>query len=113
MTYRSPFHFKIKPEWEEAIKEGKKRFDIRVNIKPFADVNKGDIIKYSSTKVQVKRIYAYPGIADLLAHEDYKEIVPEAKDNKEAMAKLLDELHHNEPPHGILAFEIDLYKEKD
>jgi ASC-1-like (ASCH) protein len=113
MTYKAPLHFRIKPEWEEAIKEGKKRFDVRINAKPYADVNKGDIIKYSSIKVQVKRIYAYPGVADLLSHEDYKKIVPEAKDNKEAMAKLLVELHHNEPPHGILAFEIEPYVEKD
>lgn len=113
MTYKAPFHFKIKPEWEEAIRDGKKQLDIRINVKPYADVNKGDVIKYSSTKVQVKRIYAYPGIADLLAHEDFKKIVPEAKDIKEAMAKLLEELHHNEPPHGILAFQIEPYKEKD
>lgn len=113
MTYKAPFHFKIRPEWEEAIRDGKKKLDIRVNVKPYADVNKGDVIKYSSTKVQVKKIYAYPGIADLLAHEDFKKIVPEAKDTKEAMEKLLEELHHNEPPHGILAFYVEPYMEKD
>ena len=61
MTSRAPLHFEIKPEWEEAIREGHKTIDVRVNAKPFADVEKEDIIRYSSTKVKVKKIRAYPG----------------------------------------------------
>jgi ASC-1-like (ASCH) protein len=113
MTFRAQFHFDIKPLWEEAIREGKKTIDVRVNAQPYADVNKGDIIRYRSTKVKVKKIFAYPGLADLLAHEDYKKIVPEAKNHQEALSCLLEEIHHNEPPHGILAFEIEHFEEKD
>lgn len=113
MTFRAEFHFDIKPKWEEEIKEGKKSMDVRVNAQPYADVNKGDIIRYRSTYVRVKRIFAYPGLADLLAHEDYKRIVPEAKNNQEALSLLLEEIHHNEPPHGVLAFEIEPLKEED
>jgi aspartyl-tRNA synthetase len=43
----------------------------------------------------------------LLAHEDRRKIVPEAKDNQEALQKLLEAIPHNEPPHGVLAFEIE------
>lgn len=113
MTFRAQFHFDIRSQWEEAIREGKKTIDVRINAQPYADVNKGDIIRYRSTKVEVKKIFAYPGLADLLAHEDYKKIVPEAKSHQEALSYLLEEIHHNEPPHGILAFEVEPLKEKD
>lgn len=43
----------------------------------------------------------------MLAHEDRRKIVPEAKDNQEALQKLLETIPHNEPPHGVLAFEIE------
>jgi ASC-1-like (ASCH) protein len=107
MTSKAPLHFEIKPEWEEAIREGRKTIDVRVNAKPYADVEKEDIIRYKSTKVKVKKIRAYPGLSDLLAHEDRRKIVPEAKDNQEALQKLLEAIPHNEPPHGVLAFEIE------
>jgi len=107
MTFRAKFRFDIKPEWEEAIREGLKTIDVRINIRPYADVNKGDIIRYRSAKVKVKKIYAYPGLSDLLAHEDYKRIVPDAKSHQEALQKLLEDILHIEPPHGILAFEIE------
>jgi ASC-1-like (ASCH) protein len=113
MTFRAQFHFDIKPQWEVAIKEGKKTMDVRVNAPPYADVNKGDIIRYRSIKVKVKKIYAYPGLSDLLAHEDYRKIVPEAKNHEEALSYLLKEIHHNEPPHGVLAFEVEYLEEKD
>lgn len=107
MTFRASFHFDTKPEWEEAIREGLKTIDVRVNTHPYADVNKGDIIRYRSTKITVKKIRAYPGLNDLLAYEDYRKVVPEAKSHQEALQSLLEEIQHIEPPHGILAFEIE------
>lgn len=107
MTFRAAFHFDIKPEWEEAIREGRKIIDVRVNAQPYADVNKGDIIHYRSAKVKVKKIRAYPGLNDMLAYEDYTKVVPEAKSHQEALQRLLEEIPHIEPPHGVLAFEIE------
>ncbi|TAN35273.1 hypothetical protein EPN27_04115 [Patescibacteria group bacterium] len=107
MTFRASFHFDLKPELEKDIREGRKTIDIRINVQPYADVNKGDIIQYRSAKVKVTRIRAYPGLSDLLAHEDYRKIVPEAKSHQEALQRLLEEITHMEPPHGILAFEIE------
>jgi len=110
MTSKAPLHFTIKSKWEDAIREGLKTIDIRVNAKPYADVEKGDIIQYSSTKVMVKKIRAYPGLSDLLAHEDFRKVAPEAKTYQEALKKLLETIPHNEPPHGVLAFEIEKVK---
>lgn len=107
MTFKAPLHFSIKPQWEEAIREGHKTIDVRVNAKSYADVETEDVIRYSSTKVRVKKIRAYSGLSDLLAHEDYKKIVPEAKSTQEALQKLLEAIPHNAPPHGVLAFEIE------
>ncbi len=107
MTFRASFHFDVKPEWEKDIREGRKTIDVRINAQPYADVNKGDIIQYRSAKVKVKKIRAYPGLSDLLAHEDYRKVVPAAKTHQEALQRLLEEIIHMEPPHGILAFEIE------
>lgn len=107
MTFKASFHFDIKPEWEEAIREGRKNIDIRINSEPYADVKKGDIIRYRSTKVRVKKIRAYPGLSDLLAHEDYGKVVPEAKSHQEALQRLIEVIPHMAPPHGILAFEVE------
>lgn len=109
MTFRASFHFDIKPEWEEAIREGRKTIDVRINAPPYADVNKGDIIHYRSTKVKVKKIRAYPGLTDLLAYEDFRKVAPEAKSHNEALRRLLEEIPHIEP-HGILAFETEVIK---
>jgi len=107
MTFKASFHFEVKPEWEKDIREGRKTIDVRSNVQPYAEVNKGDIIQYRSAKVKVKKIRAYPGLSDMLAHEDYRKIVPEAKNHQEALRRLLEEITHMEPPHGILAFEIE------
>jgi len=104
---RAEFHFQMRPEWEKAIKEGLKTLDIRDNIAPYADAKKGDTIRYRSTLVIVKRITAYPGVRDAVASEDYRKIAPDAKDQEDALNKILDELHHKMPPHGVLVFEIE------
>lgn len=108
MTFRASFHFDIKPAWEDAVREGLKTIDVRINAQPFADVNKGDLIRYHSIVVKVKGIHAYPSLSDLLAHEDYKKVVPEARNHQEALQVLLGEIGHIEPVHGVLAFEIEI-----
>ncbi len=110
MTFRASFHFDISPEWEEAIKKGKKTIDVRVNINPYADVKKGDLIRYGSTEVVVRKIRAYPGISDLLAYEGYEKVVPGAANLQEALKTLLEIFHSKERPHGMLAFEIETVK---
>lgn len=107
MGTKAAFRFKMKPEWKKAIKDGRKKVDVRINIQPYADVKKGDIICYHGLDVKVKRINAYPGLNDLLQVEGYKNVVPEAKDINEAIDALLPEVHQIERPHGILAFEIE------
>lgn len=112
MTFRASFHFDMPPKWEEAIKEGRKTIDVRINIQPYADVNKGDIIRYNSTEVVVKKIRPYPSLSDLLAYEDFRKVVPDSKNLGEAHKRLIEEFHHDEPPHGLLAIEIEPLKKR-
>ncbi|MEW6116726.1 MAG: hypothetical protein AB1553_07490 [Nitrospirota bacterium] len=107
MTAKISFHFNIEPEWEAAIREGKKNIDVRENAESYADVRKGDTIRYRSLEVIVKHIRAYPGLVDLIHHEDYRRIVPGAKSADEVLKKLLSIGLHEEPPHGVLAFEVE------
>ncbi len=110
MTSKISFHFVIKPEWESAIRDGRKTIDVRVNAEKYAEVKKGDDIYYSSTEVRVKGIRAYPGLEDLLYHEDYRKVVPGAKTADEALHALRSVGFHGESPHGVLAFEIEFIK---
>ncbi|MEW6584978.1 MAG: ASCH domain-containing protein [Nitrospirota bacterium] len=104
------FRLDIKPEWEKAIQQGLKTIDVRENVQPYADVNKGDVIHYRSAKVKVTGIRAYAGLNDLFTYEKYKKIVPEAKDKNEAIRKMMEVAPHVDQAHGILAFEIELLK---
>ncbi len=109
MLSKALFHIDIKPEWEAAIRDGKKTVDARVNIQPYADVKKGDMVRYSSIHARVKRIIGYYGLNDLLQHEGFKNVVPEAKDINEAIRILEMDLHMHdvERSHGFLALEIE------
>jgi len=113
MTFRASFHFDLDPRWEEAVRRGRKTIDVRVNIDPYADVKKGDLIRYGSTEVVVRKIRAYPGISDLLAYEGYENVVPDAADFQEALKTLVGIFHSKGPPHGVLAFEIEPVEERD
>ncbi|MBZ0158200.1 MAG: ASCH domain-containing protein [Alphaproteobacteria bacterium] len=110
MTFKVSFRFAIKPEWENAIREGRKTIDVRFNAEKFSEVKIGDSIHYGSTEVRVTSIRAYPGVSDLLAHEDWRKIVPEAKDHQQAFDTLVSLLRHNAPPHGILALVVEVVK---
>jgi len=63
-----------------------------MNVQPYSDVNKGDIIQYRSIKAKVAKIRAYPKISNPLAHEDYRKIVLSAKTCQEALKSLLEKI---------------------
>ena len=107
MTFRANFRFDLDHELEEAVREGRKTIDVRVNIQPFADVNKGDIISYHHTEVKVSHIRTYPGLGDLVAYEDYRKIIPGAKDRNDALRTLRKGILVKNPPHGVLAIELE------
>ncbi|MEW5746272.1 MAG: ASCH domain-containing protein [Nitrospirota bacterium] len=110
MIVKKSFRFVLKPEWETAVREGRKTIDVRPNAERYADVKVGDTIHYASTEVTVTGIRAYNGLTDLVHHEDYRNAVPEAKSADEALRKLHGVGLHDIPPHGVLAFEVAFVK---
>jgi ASC-1-like (ASCH) protein len=107
MVFKGTFHFDLDHELEEAVRQGRKTIDVRVSIEPFADVKKGDTISYHHTQVKVSHIRAYAGLGDLLAHEDFRKIIPAAKDRNDALRTLLEGILQKNPPHGVLAIEFE------
>jgi ASC-1-like (ASCH) protein len=101
------FRFDLPHDLEEAVREGKKTIDVRVNIQPFADVKKGDTVAYHHTEVTVKRIHGYAGLGDLVAYEDHTRIIPGARDKNEALQRLMEEILDRKPDHGVLAIEFE------
>jgi ASC-1-like (ASCH) protein len=100
------FRFDLDPEFEEAVREGAKTIDVRVNIAPYADVNKGDIIRYRSAEVRVRAIRAYPCLHDVVSYEDFRKIVPDASNPNEAHQRLMEVFPGDEASHNMLVFEI-------
>jgi len=85
-------HLSIRPEWEDAIRDGRKRLDARLVADDIADVKVGSVIRYPGARVRVTHMRFYPGFEDLLAHEDWRRIDPDASDADE-LRRLLKEGH--------------------
>lgn len=73
-------HLSTRPEWEDAIRSGRKNIDARLVADDIADVKVGAIIRYPGARVRVTHMRFYPGFDDLLAHEDWRRIDPDAAD---------------------------------
>lgn len=106
MASRAKFRFDLPHDLAEAVREGRKTIDVRVNIQPYADVKKGDVLSYRDAEVVVRRIQGYRSLGDAVAYEDYTRIVPGSKDRNEALARLREYILEDSPPHGLLAIEF-------
>jgi ASC-1-like (ASCH) protein len=85
-------HLSIRPQWEDAIRGGRKTVDARPVADDVADVRVGTIIRYPGAQVRVTHVRFYPGMIDLLAHEDWRRIDPDAADVEE-LRRVLEEGH--------------------
>lgn len=85
-------HLSMRPQWEDAIRSGRKTIDARPVADDIADVRVGAVIRYPGARVRVTHMRFYSGMGDLLAHEDWRRIDPEAVDQQE-LRRLLEEGH--------------------
>ncbi|GAB4387292.1 MAG: hypothetical protein Kow0025_00040 [Thermodesulfovibrionales bacterium] len=104
------FRFDLGADLENAVREGAKTLDVRVNSEPFADVNVGDVIAFRSARARVTGIRPYPCLHDVVGYEDFRKLVPAAADRGEAHRRLKKDIPGEEPPHGLLVFEIELVR---
>jgi len=97
----------MRPEWEDAIRAGRKTIDARVVGDDIADVTVGQIIRYPGARVRVRHLRFYPGFDDLLAHEDWRRIAPDATGVDE-LRTLLEGAHAGTVrTKGAVAIEIE------
>jgi len=61
-------NLKTRPEWEDALRSGRKTIDARLVADDIAELKVGDRLRYPGAEAQVRRIRFYPGFRDLLAY---------------------------------------------
>ena len=97
----------LRPEWEDALRDGRKTIDARLVADDIAGLEVGVAVRYPGARVRVKRIRFYPGFGDLLAHEDWRRIAPDAADREE-VRRLLEEGHEaTVRATGAVAIELE------
>ncbi|HUL72839.1 MAG TPA: hypothetical protein VLT86_07040 [Vicinamibacterales bacterium] len=102
-----PRHLTTRPEWEDAIRGGTKTIDARLATDDVADLRTGEHVSYPGARVQVRRIRYYPGFRDLLQHENWRAIAPDATDADELL-RLLEGGHEaTVAASGAVAIEIE------
>jgi ASC-1-like (ASCH) protein len=75
----------MRPEWEDALRSGRKTIDARLVADDIAGLEVGDVVRYPGAAMRVKRIRFYPGVGDLLAYEDWRRIAPDAAGREEVL----------------------------
>jgi len=100
-------HLTIRPEWERAVREGRKTIYARLVADDIAGVEVGHIINYPGTRARVRHIRFYTGFRDLLAHEDWRKIAPDAADSAELLRELEAGHEVTIRDSGAVAIEIE------
>jgi ASC-1-like (ASCH) protein len=97
----------MRPEWEDALRDGRKTIDARLVADDIADVSVGEVIRYPGARVRVRHMRYYTGFADLLAHEDWRRIAPDATSREEL--RVLFERGHEATVRatGAVAIEVE------
>lgn len=101
---------RIKKPYYDAIMSGRKTLEVRVGYGSIKRLRTGELLQletsHESGAVWIKSIRIYDNFAKMLAAEDWRQIVPQAKDRAEAL-QLLQKIY---PPRkeklGVYAIEI-------
>ncbi|MBF1030775.1 MAG: ASCH domain-containing protein [Candidatus Nanosynbacter sp.] len=101
---------RIKKPYYDAIMSGRKTLEVRVGYGSIKRLRIGELLQletsHESGAVQIKSIRTYDNFAKMLAAEDWRQIVPQAKDRAEAL-RLLQKIY---PPRkeklGVYAIEV-------
>jgi ASC-1-like (ASCH) protein len=98
----------MRPEWEDALRSGRKTIDARLVADDVADLQVGQVVHYPGARATVRRIRYYPGFRDLLEHEDCRRIAPDGPD-RESLLRLLEKGHQaTVRGSGAVAVEIEV-----
>jgi ASC-1-like (ASCH) protein len=97
----------MRPEWEDAVRSGRKTIDARLVADDIADLKVGQVIRYAGARVRVRHMRFYPGFADLLAHEDWRRIAPDTASADDLLHLLQDGHAVTIGQRGAVAIEIE------
>jgi ASC-1-like (ASCH) protein len=100
-------HLTIRQEWEGAIRDGRKTIDARLVADDIADVDVGHIVHYPGARARVRHMRYYTGFRDLLAHEDWRKIAPDAAGPAELLRALEEGHEATLRASGAVAIEIE------
>lgn len=108
-------NFKIKRELFDAICEGKKTHDVRLNYGIFRDFKTGEVITIQSSdsddtcKIKIKSSKPHKAISEAVSASNFKKIMPGAK-SKEEVVELLESIPRfkkKQGEHGVLLIEFE------
>ncbi len=100
-------NLRTRPEWEDALRNGRKTIDARLVADDVAELKVGDRVRYPGAEARVRRIRFYPGFGDLLAYEDWHRIAPDAA-SRDEVRRLLEEGHaETVRATGAVAIELE------
>jgi ASC-1-like (ASCH) protein len=97
----------MRPEWEDALRDGRKTIDARPVADDIAGLEVGDALRYPGARLRVRRIRFYPGFGDLLAHEDWRQIAPDAAGRDEVWRRLEEKHEATVRATGAVAIELE------
>ena len=100
-------HLTTRPEWEDALRSGRKTIDARVVADDVAELAVGQIVRYPGARARIRHIRFYHSFGDLLAHEDWRHIAPDASSREEVLHSLRDGHVETERETGTVAIELD------
>lgn len=100
-------HLNTRPEWQEAIRGGRKTIDARLVADDIADLRVGEVVQYHGARARVRHMRYYTGFSDLLAHEDCRQIAPDIADRDELLRLLEEGADATIKGSGAVAIELE------
>lgn len=100
-------HLTTRPEWEDTLRSGRKTIDARVVADDIAGLAVGQIVRYPGARARVRHIRFYHSFGDLLAHEDWRRIAPDASSREDVLHLLEDSHRETERATGAVAIELE------
>lgn len=100
-------HLKTLPEWEDALRDGRKTIDARLVADDIDGLKVGDRVRYPGADARIRRVRYYPGFGDLLAYEDWRRIAPDASGPEEVLRRLTEGHEATVQATGAVAIELE------
>ena len=100
-------HLQMRPEWEDALRSGRKTIDARVVADDIANLSVGGVVRYPGVHARVHHMRFYHSFEDLLAREDWHKIAPDATSHDEVLQLLKKGRGETVRETGAVAIELE------